>query len=342
MTSLSPHRLPAGVNTLTLSNNVAEVVVLPDKGADIYSFTDLASGVDVLLKAPWGVRVPGPFQSGGSTKERWMQAYPGGWQVLLPNGGEECVERDATWGYHGEAAVTRWDVLESSPTRIQMETRLFSVPFHVDRTLVLDGPVLRLHETVTNESPETIEFMWSHHPAFGAPFLDGQCVLSTGFRSVVVDDVAPNTLLVNDSRHDWPVATARDGHPVDLSQMPGPDEPRALLAYLVDMESPFYAITSPARQLGVALRWSPEIFNKAWLWQEVHSGQGFPWYQRCYALAIEPCSTIPGHGMVYARSKGESGVTLDAHASKSIEIEAVLFHSDRVVTGVEPGGTVSF
>ena len=52
--------LAPGVRAFTLSNEHLEVTVLPDKGADIYSLVHRASGVDVLFKAPWGVRA-GPM-----------------------------------------------------------------------------------------------------------------------------------------------------------------------------------------------------------------------------------------------------------------------------------------
>ncbi len=46
--------------------------------------------------------------------ERWIEAYPGGWQLLLPNGGDECTEQGVTWGFHGEAALVPWTVLDQS------------------------------------------------------------------------------------------------------------------------------------------------------------------------------------------------------------------------------------
>ena len=47
---------PRAVHLAVLSSSVLSVVVVPDKGADIYSITDLATGIDVLFKTPWGWR----------------------------------------------------------------------------------------------------------------------------------------------------------------------------------------------------------------------------------------------------------------------------------------------
>jgi hypothetical protein len=40
-----------GWRAVRLATDAVEVTVLPDKGADIYAFTDLASGVDPLFRA---------------------------------------------------------------------------------------------------------------------------------------------------------------------------------------------------------------------------------------------------------------------------------------------------
>jgi hypothetical protein len=329
-------------STLTLRNDQMEVVVLPEKGADIYSIVDLRTGVDVMFKAPWGVRRPSLWPSGETSAERWIEAYPGGWQLLLPNGGDECSEGGATWGYHGEAAMLSWDVLSASDSSATLEVKLFSVPLRVHRVLRLEGSVLRISEIVTNESDTDVEFMWSHHPAFGAPFLDGSCVLSVGCRSVLADDSAPGTLMSASSRHEWPVVLGVDGEEVDLRRIPGPDEPRAVLAYLDDFESGFFAITNPTLRLGVGLRWPLDVFDKAWLWEEVHSGAGWPWYKRAYVVAVEPASTIPGHGMSHARATGSSGVSLTGRASREVVIEAVLFEGTGAVSGIGAGGVVTF
>ncbi|HEY1761970.1 MAG TPA: aldose 1-epimerase [Acidimicrobiales bacterium] len=329
-----------GWRALTLRSDAATLTMFPDKGADIYSFIDHRTGVDVLLKSPSGLREPGPWLRSQTSIERWMESYSGGWQVLLPNGGDECVEYGVNWNYHGEAALLPWTVQERDDSSVTLEVRLMSLPLHVRRTVSLRGGVLRLEETVTNESPEDLEFMWSHHPAFGAPFIEADCILSSGFRTLVADDQSPGTFLEPESTHDWPLVTTTSGDALDLSRVPGPDEPRAVLAYFTNMRAPFYAITNPRLNLGVGLRWSGDVFDKAWLWQEVHSGTGWPWFKRCYAIAVEPASTIPGHGMTHARSKGHRGVQLNGFASKQITIEAVLFEGSGVVANIHEGGAV--
>ena len=104
--------------------------------------------------------------------------------------------------------------------------------------------------------------------------------------------------------------------------------------------SGYFAITNPRLRLGAGLRWPLEVFPRAWLWQEVHSGQGWPWYQRAYAVAVEPASTIPGHGMGTARAQGYPGVRFTAGQARQVVLEAVLFEADGPVADIAEGGRV--
>lgn len=334
--------LPTQLGAITIANEDVEVVVLANKGADIYALVDRRTGVDVLFKSPWGARTPSLWSETSTSLERWISSYAGGWQLLVPNGGDECEERGVTWGFHGEAAMVPWDVLERSDDAVTLETSLVTAPLRIRRELRLDGPVLRVTERVTNLSTETTEFMWSHHPAFGAPFLDGTCFLSVGCRTVQSDDQAPGTLLSPASTHEWPIVTSADGEEVDLRSIPDPSEPRSVLAYLKDFSAGFFAITNPTLGLGVAIRWPLEVFDKAWLWQEIHSGEGWPWFRRAYVVAVEPASSIPGRGIQSARELNEPLVVLAANESREVVLEAVLFEGSTAVEGVAEGGVVKF
>jgi hypothetical protein len=113
-----------------------------------------------------------------------------------------------------------------------------------------------------------------------------------------------------------------------------------VLAYLGDFTSGYFAITNPRLRLGAGLRWPLEVFPRAWLWQEVHAGEGWPWYQRAYAVAVEPASTIPGHGMGTARAQGYPGVRFAAGQARQVVLEAVVFEADGPVTDITEGGRV--
>jgi hypothetical protein len=331
------------MNELRLASDQLEVVVTPAKGCDIVGLIDRASGIDLLFKPPWRARggaAPGTHHA--TSASQWLERYAGGWQVLLPNGGTASVEHGVEWGFHGEACLVPWEVEAHDATSATLSTDLFRAPLSIERVLEVDGPVLRIEETVTNTSPDSIEVMWSHHPAFGAPFLDGGCLLTTGARTYLVDGEVPGTMLAPRSRHAWPVAELADGTTIDLGSIPAPAEARAHLGYLTEFDAGWFALTNPALELGVAFRWPLEVFPAAWFWQEIHSTSGYPWYRRAYVTAVEPCTTFPGHGLAHARAEGGSPFVLAGHDRASVTVEAVVFHDRRPVAATRLGGPLEF
>ncbi|ACQ79671.1 hypothetical protein Bcav_1413 [Beutenbergia cavernae DSM 12333] len=339
--------LTRGWTGLVLRTAHAEVTLLPEQGCDVYAFVDRRTGVDVLWKTPWAMPPRGSGRWNAEDEPEWLERYPGGWQVLLPNGGAASrLPGDVTWGFHGEASRIPWEVVatgddggtggpavaDDDGARLphdaapwaELTTRLTRSPLRLHRRVDLRGTTLGITESVTNTGPDPIEVMWSHHPAFGAPLIAEGTTIEAGARTVVADAREPGTDLVPGSRHDWPLARTRTGADVDLSVIPA--APRATLAYLTDLtgDAATVTIANAELDLGVTLRWDPTTFPHAWLWQELHAHPGAPWWREAYVCAVEPASTIPGHGIAHARDVGAPLHRIDAGATSTTRIEAVL------------------
>ena len=95
---------------IELANEDLSVTLLPEKGCDILELSTAARGSTSCLRRPGGTG--GGPSTPRSSFEAWIESYPGGWQVLLPNGGDAAVENGAEWGFHGEAGVVEWKVDE--------------------------------------------------------------------------------------------------------------------------------------------------------------------------------------------------------------------------------------
>jgi hypothetical protein len=327
---------------VSLETELLQITVLPDKGCDIYSLRDVASGIDVLAKTRLGLSDLQPAGYASSSAEAWLSQYLGGWQLVLPNGGAPAQVDGAEWGFHGEACVLEWNVDELSAACMTASVRLLRAPLLVRRRLEVSGSTLTVRESVTNQSAKAIDVMWTHHPAFGAPFLDGGCIVSTGARTITADDETPGTVLAAGSVHTWPSAQGSDGVMVRLDEVAAAGSGVAHLAYLSEFDSGFFAITNPQLRLGVAFRWPIEVFPCAWYWVEAGASKGFPWYGSHYSLAVEPATSAPGQGMANLRAKGGTPMTLAPHEERTVELEVTLFHDDRRVVGVDPGGAVEF
>jgi hypothetical protein len=341
--------IPPGVRTLRIENDLLSATILLDKGADIYELIYKPIGIDVLWKSPWGLRqtgrgVPTAFQS----EAAWLEYYAGGWQGIFPNGGPACIYKGVELNFHGEASVVPWNyetvrTEEDDFAEVLLSARLFRSPFRIERRMRVEAglPQLIIQERITNEGGEPMDYMWGHHPAYGSPFLSEACRIDTGATAFRADDTYPGTAnpLTPGASYTWPIA-AKDGAEVDMSQVPGPAEPRDILAYFEEFESGWYGITNTHLGVGVGLVWPREVFPYAWFWQEMYGSVGFPWYKSVYVMAIEPFTTFPGQGLVTAMEKTGSHCTLDPGKSVEVELRAVFYESKTGIKRIEADGTV--
>ena len=336
--------LGRSLSALKIENDLLAAIVLLDKGADIYALKYKPKGVDVLWKSPWGIKEPARgFDSAFDSATAWLEAYAGGWQVLFPNGGDENVYKGAALGFHGEASMSAWDyeiISESEGAlELKMQARLSRSPFTIARWMSLEAgsPALRIRERITNHAGEAMDCMWSHHPAYGAPFLSERCVIDVGAASFVADDLYAGFAnpLTRDQSYPWPLAGA-----VDMSKVPGPGEARDILAYFREFESGWYAITNQEMGLGVGLVWDESVFPYAWFWQELNASPGFPFYKCSYVMAIEPASSIPGQGLTSVMEKTGTHLTLQPGESKEVELKAVFYESKTGVRSIDADGVV--
>lgn len=324
-----------------LSSADLEIAVLPGKGADIYSIIDRATGIDVLFKTPWGWRGTERLGAPADSQQLWLTRYPGGWQQLVPHAGAAREVNGVVRGFHGEAALIAWDVIEHGPTRMRLAVDLTTAPLRLERTLEVAGPVLSVRDRIANLSPVALPVSWVQHPGFGAPFVDGHSRLYTGAHTVLTDTAAPGTVLAADTIGQFPVIAGAGGVDVDLTRIPGPGEQRAVLAALTDFDRAWFAITSPTAGFGIGMAWDPTLLPHAWFWQECHSTVDFPWFRRAYVIAVEPANVLPGVGSIGGFQRGAAPV-LDGGAEWVVELSFVRFDGIRPVRGVNMDGAVDF
>jgi len=344
--------LAGGVRAVRIENDVIATTILIDKGADIYELIYKPKGMDVLWKSPTGLKptgrgVPTAFAS----EAAWLEHYAGGWQEIFPNGGPACFYKGVELSFHGEASVVpwEWEVVQQGDAgvkdaaEVRFTVRLFRSPFRMVRTMRVEAgqPMLILRERITNEAGEPMDYMWGHHPAYGAPFLSSHCHIDIGTRHLQADDeyIGTNNPLALDARYTWPMAG--DAGEVDLSQLPDERQSRAMLGYFTDFEAGWYGITNTELGFGVGLVWPKAAFPYAWFWQELRGSPGFPWYKQAYVMAIEPFTSVPSQGLLAAMQKGGTHRTLQPGETVEVELRAVFYESTSGITGIGPDGAVS-
>jgi uncharacterized protein DUF4432 len=346
--SISEHVTEQGYKAVTLENEILSVTVLPSKGADIYALLYKPRNMDVLWKSPWGLKRPGAgVPTAGTTEEAWLEHYGGGWQEIFPNGGDACVYKGCHLNFHGEVSVLPWKyTIQKGDTEVSVEFSVstYRSPFQLRRRMTVKAgrPVIHISEKLQNYAEEEMQFMWGHHPAYGAPFLDGDCFIQLPGATFQAHDVAmaPISKIPAGMVGSWPCIPGKEGT-VDLSQVPPMTERHCEFGYLRDLTAGWYTITSRKHDFGVGLAWPVEFFKYLWFWQELRGSFGYPWHGRCYVMAIEPFTSIPGTGLQNAIKAGTAPVIAPL-GSVEVNLAAFFVEGQESIESVDLAGNVVF
>ncbi len=319
-----------GMRTLVIENQLLRVVYLLDKGGDIIELKYKPLDVDLMWHAPQGHVNPAEYVPSIATVESsFNDLYGGGWQDAVPvigNGPQE--HRGAKYGTHGESPVMRWDceLLEEEGSTASAIMRVQGVryPFRLEKTVRIesDQAALRLSEELSNLSPQTLEFFWLQHPAFGEPFLSpgDEITIPPGSEINNMEELNPNGRIAG-GRFPWPnVKSRRGGANIDLSLVP----PRDLVAEetsFISVTEGWYALKNPELGLSFKLEWDPLIFRWVWFWQD-YNLPDYPYYGAAWNVAIEPATSLPNN---IAKQRGDDdGVKIPGNSSIVTELTATL------------------
>jgi hypothetical protein len=221
-----------------------------------------------------------------------MERYRGGWQMICPVAGPARVIHGAPVGFHGEAAVSAWQVnnLETSSARMQLD--LFSLPIRIEREISVDGNVIEITDVITNLSHVELEFDYSSHPAFGGALLDGEVTIETSAQKFHLDEERASPHGVSGSTHDWPLIKGENGSVLDLSLLPSPQTKLGVFGWLSDFgDKKWYRVKNIDTNIAFEMEWESDFLDFAWFWLEFNNTQGFPWFGNVRTFAIEPSST---------------------------------------------------
>ena len=339
-----------GLKTVVMENSEIRVMILADKGADIYSFVHKPTDTEFMWRSPWGVRDPRKFvPSTGSTQGMWLDYYEGGWQTALPHGGYPDEVYGAEFGLHAELNNLPWDatIVEDSPDRVAVnfKTKGVRMPVAADMTLSLEegSSTLKLSKTAINEGEEDVEIVWLEHIAIGPPFLSDKCRLYVPDCKVLThpETFVDTQKLALGWEGDWPMVPSVDGGEIDFREIP-PKEDRSLdMAYMTGMSEGWYAVHNKQTKVGFAVSFPSDVFQYLWYWRNLGGGWGYPWYGRCYNVGLEPCTSWDNRGLRHSMENG-SARPLAAGDTLTVEITASAFVGDGDVTSVSPEGTLTW
>jgi galactose mutarotase-like enzyme len=151
----------------TLENDAIRVVIVPERGAKIASIFDKRANRE-WLNQPTQFPVPTvPYGAGyiDYDMNSWDEMFPGIVTDTYPAAG---AFKGNVIPDHGEVWAMAWTPrTEGDALTLTVEGRV--MPYTLSRKATLQGDsTLRLDYSVTNNSNESIYFLWASHPLFTA------------------------------------------------------------------------------------------------------------------------------------------------------------------------------
>lgn len=283
-----------GIEAVRLDNEWLSAVVLVGKGTDIWELTYKPTDVQLLMKTRAGLAICEGRDLRENRLKHYAEGYGGGWQEILPNRAsfDEGL-REVGADREGESAGVSWDceLEEDGGWRVKLRCKLTLpfTPLAVEKTISLAAGerVLRIEERIVNVGQADVHFIWTHHPAFGAPLVDegAEVLLPKGSRAFNVlryernRDAPPSSF-------EEPVdsVTLPSGRKKDLREIdpPVPDG-EACYMPLIDLEEGMAGIDQPALGLKLLLEWDNRTMPCLRYWSN-NDGE-------MYTVALEPSSS---------------------------------------------------
>jgi hypothetical protein len=267
---------------MAIESDALLVRITPKVGGTITQVLHKPTGLSVLGRVPW-TAVEEPLPAPAPDEPEWLTRYSGGWPLLFPNAGDACTVDGVFHGFHGEASIMPWDVIDARADLLLLERHFTIIPAHMRRTFTVTGETLSISELLTYWGDPATDVMWGHHPTFGSDLLDGPVEITSGAVDISIEPAYA------------PPAGA------DLFR---PAAPLASLAYLTGFDGAWAAIRRLDDAIAVHLAWDGARFPCAWLWHELEATQDAPWSGRTRLIAIEPNTTPCGLGLAQAKQRG--------------------------------------
>lgn len=336
-----------GMRVGFMENEVVSVGILIDKGADIFTFKYKPLDLDFMWQSPIEMRKP--FIATSALPEGAFHDYfYGGWQEILPSAGWASESYLGTFqGLHGEASLLPFQasIVEDDPEQVSIKlwTRLYRSPLKLERTLTLERgqSALKIDERLTNEAPVEFAIMWGHHPAFGEPFLDSDCVVQTSAKEVEVLDFHPNGLWEPGEGYEFPlVKNVRTGELEDITRVRPKDSASVDVVFFKGLEKGWYGLTNPKLGVGIGMAWDEKLFKYLWMWQVYGGHDDYPWYGRTYNCALEPFTSYPPAGITNAIENGTARI-MKPEEVITTSLTAVAYEGESI-KGVSIDGEVEF
>jgi len=294
-----------GYGSILLENELIQIILLLDRGGEPVRWLHKPTDTDFI----WHTRMG--LLPAHALYPDYQMTYMGGWQEMLPEVSQTHMYRGVTV-HRGESAITPWDYelirQDEEEIRIRLSNRIRSLPLRVEKTFILGrgDTIVRIEETVFNESPVSMEFNWGHHLAYGAPFLNEHSKVEFEQGLTVVNMETGEKSL-------WPDMPGSNDK-VNLSSMAPSGTSRPLLA--VESTTGNYRLHGSPEGLSLSVSWDAAVWPYTWYWQNFAGDHDAPFFGCEYNIGLEPFNVPPKWTLAEAAARG-AALKLEPHGSLS-------------------------
>jgi hypothetical protein len=272
-------------------------VTVTAEGGHLAELLHKASGVNPLWTPPWASIEPSTYsrgrhpEYGADAESKLLSGIMGHNLCLDLFGGPSAEEEAAGITVHGEAPVAPFQVTESAG-ELTARVDLPAAQLRFERRIRLDGPWVRVVETVENLAPLDRPVAWTEHVTIGPPFLEkGKTQLrAPATRSQVIEGPFGDAgYMEPGAAFDWPRVPTTDGGTADLRVATDRPVSGGFTAHLMDprAERTFFFAWSPRTQVLFGYIWNRQDFPWLSLWEENGSRTTPPWNGRTLTRGIE-------------------------------------------------------
>ena len=267
------------------------------EGGHIAELLDKASGVTPLWAPPWPSIEPSTYdrvqhpEYGWDAESKLLAGIMGHNLCLDTFGGPSAEEAAAGITVHGEAPVAPFRITESTDG-LTTAADLPGAQLHFERRIRLEGPWVRIFETVENLSPLDRPVAWTEHVTIGPPFLEkGATQLrAPATRSKVFEEPSGDGgYMQPGAEFEWPFVPRKDGGTSDLRVYTNAPISGGFTAHLMDPQRTraFFFAWSPRTKVLFGYIWNRSDFPWLSLWEENGSRTQPPWDGRTLTRGIE-------------------------------------------------------
>lgn len=290
--------------TVELRSAELSCEVDPVRGGEIRSLRCRKREIELLLpRTPWD-RVPA---APPATVDEWTRHWQGGWQLLTPNAGNESEVAGRRHGFHGDASLAAWDVLESHEHSVVLRWRDLGGLMVTRRAALVDRE-LQVTTRLTNDSESPTSLILAEHLILGPPLAGPGIRIDAPAARIVPLDLDSGEPLGDGSQ--WPVLDDEDW------SSPPPLDAFTRFAVLHAPQPRRVRVSNDDAEVAVTLTWRGERLEHLWLWHEHRAARLIDdWAISC--LGVEPVSFARSTGLADAIARHEAVVLAPGAATET-------------------------